>query len=362
MAILVLVALTLILSVPAAAQESIVTCTLGASGEACIFDLTATADGVLSVDSKAGASGNRWRTTTFLANKKSAKSNVGTGSAATFTGLVERNVQMGTKYELAVTYETPLPGTFPASVTVRVNGPLTMSSQRPVSSFPAEGQSCQQVAESEVAAAVDVETIACGALLMCRLDPSGDTDAFKFMAVGGAAIIKIAEVPAASSSRAAFWELFAPSGSELGSSFGDAHESLPQAGEYTVQTRDTVGATGDYALSVGGVSSDFQCGIPMAYGDLKMGKVDTQGDTDTFQFVAIAGDVVSINVTELPSPSSSRAAFWKLYSPTGSLLGSSFGSAQVGPLATSGTYTIVVLDTINAIGDYSLSLQKVGGS
>jgi hypothetical protein len=360
MVIVVLAAFALILSVPAAAQEVIKTCAFGASGDACVFDLTATADGVLSVDTKAGSNGDKWRATTFLANKKSAKSNVSTGSATTFTGLVGRNVQTGRKYELAVTYETPLPGTFPATVTVRVNGPVSVSEQRPVSSFLAEGQSCQQVAESTFTAAVDVENISCGALLTCRFDPAGDTDAFTFMAAGGAAHIKIAEVPVESGSRNARWDLFGPSGL-LGGSSGADEQALPQAGAYTIETRDTFAATGDYALSVGGVSTEFQCGISSLYGDLKVGKLDNRADTDTFQFVAVAGDIVSINVTELPAPSPQRNARWDLYSPTGSPLGGSSGSGQVGPLAASGTYTIVVLDTFNAIGDYSLSLQKVSG-
>jgi hypothetical protein len=360
MAILVLAAFAMILSAPAAAQEVIKTCAFGASGEACIFDVTATADGLLGVDTKASAAGNKWRATTYLTGKKSAKSNVGSGSTSTFTGLVERKVQAGKQYELAVTYETPLPGTFPASVTVRVNGPVSVSEQRPVSSFPAEGQSCQQVSESEVAAAVDVENLACGALVACRFDPSGDTDAFKFMAVGGAAHVKIAEVPVESGSRAAKWRLFSPSGF-LGESTGADDLALPQAGEYTIETLDTTAATGDYALSVAGVSTEFQCGTPSLYGDLKIGKLDSRADTDTFQFVAVAGDIVTINVTELPAPTGTRAVRWELYSPTGFPLGGSTGSDELGPLAASGTYTIVVLDTSNAVGDYSLSLQKVGG-
>src|SRR5439155_7075861 len=95
---------------------------------------------------------------------------------------------------LIVTYESPLPSlpvVFPTNVNVRFRYPdpatgVTVSTARP--NFLVEVKSCRQIVESTALAAVDEETIACGALVRCRLDPAADKDSFKFMAAAGNAV------------------------------------------------------------------------------------------------------------------------------------------------------------------------------
>lgn len=104
------------------------TCSFGAAGDACVFDLTATANGTLIVDTQASVTGQRWRATICQVLSPSCSSNVGTGTTSAFSGAATKAVVSGTQYIGAVTYDRPLPGSFPNSVTVRFNGPVTVPS------------------------------------------------------------------------------------------------------------------------------------------------------------------------------------------------------------------------------------------
>lgn len=107
-------------------------CVLEESGDGCIFDIQATAAGTLAVDTKAEATGEYWRTTVVKLNTVGAMSKLGTGSASAFTGKVSRSIVAGTNYIAIVSYEHPLPGTFPTSVGVRFTGPVVVT-HRPIS-------------------------------------------------------------------------------------------------------------------------------------------------------------------------------------------------------------------------------------
>jgi hypothetical protein len=149
----------------AAAAPVVKPCQFGASGDGCIFDIRATASGTLTACTKAGRAGVRWRASAAQANipmsatpvnAPTVQSNVGTESTTTFTGCITRPVVAGTQYEVLVTYERPLPGTFPTSVDVQFTGPVTVPNPRRRSGGPEEIQSCRQMSERAIAA-VDVE-------------------------------------------------------------------------------------------------------------------------------------------------------------------------------------------------------------
>ena len=120
--------------------EVIKSCPLEAAGDGCVFDLAGTGGDFLTIDTRAGTAGNRWRATISEVNLPGAISNVGTGSDQEFTGAVRRRVFSGRTYEIFITFEAPLPEPFPAtSVEVRVNGPVNVSGPRPISaSMPLE--------------------------------------------------------------------------------------------------------------------------------------------------------------------------------------------------------------------------------
>ena len=238
-------------------------CTFGAPGDGCIFDVVATGGGNLQADKRADATGERWRTTVAIVDTKTVLSNVGTGSTSSYTGLVKRTVANGKRYNVAVLYEAPLPGTFPTTVEVRFQGTaldqdhVTIAGLRPRGSGDPpcleEPRSCMQVDESPIAvAAVDVESVACGTLMICKIDPIGDTDAFTFAATaGGAASISIAR--SRGSTGTPCWRLFNPSGQALTGFVCNsiASVSLATTGTYTIEVAESsIDQPVDYSLSL----------------------------------------------------------------------------------------------------------------
>jgi hypothetical protein len=330
-----------------------------ASGEGVVFDLKATAAGTLRICTKPSKSDDRWRATIGQATVAGGVSALGTGNNTSFTGCVSKAVIANTQYVVLLTWERPLPGVFPASVTVRFTGPTDTTNPpvtgvsgtalasivpRPIS-FVEGGQSCP----------VDSSTIACGALLTnCKFDSASDLDTFRFSAsVNGAAPSAAASLKICGPSYSA-WYLFGPTGTLLAGSYGDAAVKLPATGRYTIKTQNDRQSTGTYSLSLEGVSQDYQCGLPIAFSQTKSGTLDACADTDTFQFFCKVNQVVSIKVT---GPSYTA---WYLYGPTGDLISGSYGVGTA-TCTTDGTHTIKITNDRNSTGAYSLSLSKVGG-
>ena len=94
----------LVMSHASIAQDAdgIISCDMLVSGDACVFDIEATDDGTIQVDTQASLEGERWRVTTVETNEAPAISNVGTGSTMDFTGsdIVKRRVFRGLFYHL----------------------------------------------------------------------------------------------------------------------------------------------------------------------------------------------------------------------------------------------------------------------
>jgi hypothetical protein len=120
------------------AEAQVVTraCGIGSAGDACIFDITARANGTLTVDTRAAAAGQRWRVAVAVAGANTITSGVGTGSTTSFTGRASISVVSGGRYEVVVFYERPLPSSFPTSVVVRFAGPVTVSAAREGPALP----------------------------------------------------------------------------------------------------------------------------------------------------------------------------------------------------------------------------------
>jgi hypothetical protein len=126
-----IVLLFLVCPIMAIGQEVIKSCDFRESGDGCVFDVVGTGLNFLRVDTKAGSAGEYWRTTLINLNQPVAKSNVGTGTATQFTGVVQSLVRYGLPFLVMVNYEGPLPGAFPTSVMVRFTGPAYVTDPRP---------------------------------------------------------------------------------------------------------------------------------------------------------------------------------------------------------------------------------------
>jgi hypothetical protein len=346
-----LTSLTVPLSAHAAVDR---TSSIQASGEGIIYDIRATGNGTLRVCTRAGRTGDRWRASIVQVTTDGAVSAVGTGSSTVFTGCISRTVTSGTQYIALVTWDRPLPGTFPATVTTRFTG-TTDASNPPV--VGVDGATLANILPRNREGGpcpADGSLIIGGALLTnCQFNPSGDTDTFRFSApANGAASIKISG-PSGSQ-----WTLFAPGGSVVGfTSSGMDVRKFATTGIYTIQTKNAFNSVGSYSLSMNGVSAAFrEGGEPINFTQTFQRTLDAAADQDTFNFSCSANQVVSVTIT---GPSGTQ---WSLFNPTGDQVGfTSSGTAQA-TCTTNGLYTIRVHNAFNSTGVYGLTLQSVSGS
>jgi hypothetical protein len=329
------------------------------SGEGAIFDVKATAAGTLRVGTKAGRVGDRWRVTIVQATTAGGVSAVGDGSATAYTGFISRAVAANVQYLVIVTLDRPLPGTFPAAVSVRFTG-ATDTTNPPVVQL--NGGALASIVPRPIrwvepgpVCPGDGSAIGCESLVSCEFNPAGDTDSFK-VTVPANSDLSI-NIAGPSGSR---WKIFNPAGSPINpyGCSGQCEVALPTAGTYTIQPYNVFNYTGAYRLSVLGVSVPFRCGtIVVPNGSPVTGKFDLGGDTDSFLLNnVLANQTFSINIT---GPSGTR---WKIFDPDGSPINpyGCSGLCEV-KLPKSGSYTIKVYNVFNYTGSYTLSVQRVGG-
>ncbi len=164
---------------------------------------------------------------------------------------------------------------------------------------------------------------------------------------------------------------------------------LPATGTYTITVNDDgKKQTGTYFITLEAVSATAQ-GLPngpsdepgegptcrrvndlgkadgtqpIAIGVPAGGALDVVGETDTFTFLAAAGQLVALTlepVTPLPEGFDPR---WKLFAPDGTALGGDCSAGETcarGPLAADGVYTAKVFESdFDTTGDYTLVLSN----
>lgn len=331
--------------------------TIEASGECAIFDVKANVDGTLRVGTKAGKVGERWRVTIAQANRPGAVSRVGSGNAAAYSGFASMAVTANVQYVVLVTWDRPLPGAFPASVTVRFTGaigvpdpPVVQRNGKPLADIVPRPIRWTEQLENCPGDGAEID---CGDLFACELNPAGDTDAYKVTVPENADLSINIHGPLGSR-----WKIFDPVGTPINPSgcSGLCEAALAAAGTYTIETYNTSNSAGPYRLSLLGISTPFRCGpVLTAGGPVAQGEFDLAGDTDAFQLNGVSEDeVYSINV------SGKLGSRWEIFDPDGNTVNSTgcSGQCQV-TLTVAGDYTIVVYNTSNSTGSYTLSAQRV---
>jgi len=314
------------------------TCSIEASGGACLFDITTNAAGSLSACTTAGTAGARWRTTIVQVNTAGASSAVGSGATAGCSGTAAKTVAVGGRYIVEITYDGPLGGTYPKTAAVTVTGPFArLPDPRP--SYPGDQVST---------CTADPQTIACGADITCDLT-AGDVDVYKFDALLNGAVAM--NVCGASGAR---WDLYAPDGKALDSAYGfESSPTFTAAGRYSASISNIYATRHVYGFSMQGISGAYHCGTAMADGQQKTSSFSGCADLDAYNFVGQPGQVYTIRISGC---SGSR---WDLYDPLGRNLDSSYGSETTPPLAASGTHTIVTRNIYGTSCPYTLTLNRV---
>lgn len=213
----------------------------------------------------------------------------------------------------------------------------------------------------------DPKPISCGAdITGCSLSRAGETDRFTFKApVGGAVAIKVA--PGADvkyTDRPTFrWDITDPHGKPV-SPFSCSSSGLPcdttafkEGGTYTILVSNSVNLTGHYSFSMQGISQKYNCSSRIADAQTLQGSFSHGADLDAYGFNSQAGAVYSINVA------AQFYWWWTLYDPNGAIVTrcpSVPGGCKTPPLRA-GLYTILLYNSANKTGSYTITLQKVSG-
>jgi hypothetical protein len=222
------------------------------------------------------------------------------------------------------------------------------------------------------------QALACGETRSGDFEVAGETDTFTFAAAAGETVA--ITVPGTTDPEAC-WQLFAPNGSSVGGPEcrKTATRTLPaQTGVYTLVLFDAdFDEVGAYSVtleavsaSAGGAANGPPTPIcaragdgtqPLLCGMTTSGAFDVAGETDTYAFDALAGEVVAITVPGTSNPETC----WRLYAPDGAVVGAAqcrAGATRTLP-AQSGVYTVHVFeDGLDETGAYALTVEAVSAT
>ena len=172
---------------------------------------------------------------------------------------------------------------------------------------------------------LDAQAITLGERKTAGLDLMGEVDEYTFTATAGN-IVTLSLSESHPGSRAT---LFSPAGDEVklySASTGNRVSQVAagskvlseplQAGKYVIQVYDNnYTAVGNYQLSLEGLVPASADAVVLTPGETKTGDIAV-GEVDAYKFTATGGNVVTVNLSDLVSGTSSR--LWaELYSPSG---------------------------------------------
>jgi hypothetical protein len=206
------------------------------------------------------------------------------------------------------------------------------------------------------------------------MDAGGDLDLYTLQATAGERIIlSLGEVTPAYEP---FIELYGPGGAVLDTKQGNIAAVIdlvaPSTGTYNVLVAEFGDdEAGDYHLHyakmphVGPVVDPFDGdGAVLAGSGTTSGTIQGPGDFDLYSIPAVAGEILSMSVTE-SAATPAYEPYVELYGPGGTLIQSAQGNVSAAiqnTAATTGTYTLVVFEFgADEAGDYVVQLARKAG-
>src|SRR5439155_1228549 len=202
-------------------------------------------------------------------------------------------------------------------------------------------------------AASCAQAVTCGQSLPGSIHDVGQSNTYKFSVEAGETVSITAHQTSAF--LVACWELYDPEGISVVGACGQTEKTLAVAGTYTIRVFDNGDKqTGTYDLNRVVISDTASsCAQPILCGETLARNIAATGESDTYRFVAAAGEAVSITSRETAG---FLTACWEIYDPQGLSLGTACGQTEK-TLAVAGGYTIRVSDkTESQTGDYQVTL------
>ncbi|MCP4408482.1 MAG: hypothetical protein GY807_12100, partial [Gammaproteobacteria bacterium] len=212
-------------------------------------------------------------------------------------------------------------------------------------------------------AAANRQAIQCGDLVSGTIEVAAETDIFTFTADADNVVsITLSETSGFTGTINARVALFSPQGGRLGlfDSNSQRQFTLVDSGGYVLQINaDNLTATGTYTLGLECLIPPSPDAVALNCGDLLSGSIEAVSEVDLFTFTAVAGDTVSITLSETDGFTGFINARATLFSPQGGRLGLFDSNSQRQfTLADSGSYIIQVnADNLTGTGAYNLGLQ-----
>jgi hypothetical protein len=197
------------------------------------------------------------------------------------------------------------------------------------------------------------QPIGCGQTLAGSIDDVGQSNTYRFSAQANETISITAQQTSAFLD--ACWQLYDPQGIAVYGACGQAEKTLAVAGNYTIRvSAGGDGDTGTYDLNVVVISdTPSNCARGIVCGETLTGTLSGSGESDTFRFVAVAGETVSVTTRETGG---FAIVCWEAYDPDGISLGGVCGQDEK-TLAVTGGYTLRVFDNDELeTGSYDVSL------
>src|SRR5206468_2455629 len=185
-------------------------------------------------------------------------------------------------------------------------------------------------------AASCAQAVTCGQSLPGSIHDVGQSNTYKFSVEAGETVSITAHQTSAF--LVACWELYDPEGISVVGACGQTEKTLAVAGTYTIRVSDSGdNETGTYDLNRVVISDTASsCAQPILCGETLARNIAATGESDTYRFVAAAGEAVSITSRETAG---FLTACWEIYDPQGISLGTACGQTEK-TLAVAGGYTI----------------------
>src|SRR5437870_4224319 len=180
------------------------------------------------------------------------------------------------------------------------------------------------------------EALACGQTPARNITSVGESETYRFVAAAHETVSITAQETGGGLN--ACWELYDPIGQSLGIACGQFEKTLAVAGGYTIRVFDANNytKTGSYDVNLVFVSDTASnCGEAITCGQTLPRSIADVGESGTFQFLAVAGETVSITAK---ATGGGMFACWTLYDPQGSQVASGCGQDEQ-RLAFAGTST-----------------------
>lgn len=221
-------------------------------------------------------------------------------------------------------------------------------------------------AQTEGTQCIDEPTdqpISYGTVITCTINPVGDTDFFRFMAVGNERIVVQASRVGGSSSPCL--DLF-PSGVTACAISGSNRliVTLNTPGLHSIRIRDRENDnTANYTLVLERLLPNPSNARTVHFGETLTDRIDPVGDLDLYVFEGVAGATVSLHATRVGGSSAPCLELFDPDSVQSTACAISGSNSLTHVLPETGSYVVMVRDRENDnVADYTLTLECLSGS